>query len=161
MKGELANQEGEMLVSHLIKCLDPEATCELRVDQISVEKVMTKMGLEGLGKIGATRNLRHSRHFDYQQEDFSPIKNQLNIDGMTRPNQGSKSEFQFPVANHKYGALGNWDDRKSKKSRDDQISYQPRDRSPGNFKRANNAASTIDRHLPEFGMDPISRDRLI
>lgn len=34
---ELINQEGEMIIVPLVKCLDPDAVCELRVDQVSSE----------------------------------------------------------------------------------------------------------------------------
>ena len=80
-----------MLISHLTKCLDPEATCELRVDQISVGKVMTKMGIEGLGRIGGGRNPRQSRNLDYQYDDFSPVRNVLHHEDLRVGNHGSKS----------------------------------------------------------------------
>ena len=46
MQSELINQEGEMLIVNLSKCLDSEALCELRVDQVSSDKVMQKIGLD-------------------------------------------------------------------------------------------------------------------
>ena len=36
---DMVNQEGEMIIVPLSKCLDSDATCELRVDQVSSEKI--------------------------------------------------------------------------------------------------------------------------
>lgn len=35
-----------MLVVHLSKCLDSDASCELRVDQVSSEKIMKKVTVD-------------------------------------------------------------------------------------------------------------------
>lgn len=45
-QSELINQEGELLIIPLSKCLDPEATCEIRVQEVTSEKVMRKMQLD-------------------------------------------------------------------------------------------------------------------
>ena len=67
MKGELINQEGEILILHLVRCLDSEATCELRVDQVSSEKVLKKMGLDGFENLGYNAgNAKSTRRNDFQ-----------------------------------------------------------------------------------------------
>lgn len=45
-QAELVHQEGEMMTVHLSKCLDSEASCELRVDQVSSDKVVKKINVE-------------------------------------------------------------------------------------------------------------------
>ena len=59
-----------------------------------------------------------NRQYDYRNDDFSPVSPAKNgkavgFEPITKANQGSKSEYQFPIGNHKFGAA-DWDDRKSR-----------------------------------------------
>lgn len=131
-----------MMVIHLSKCLDSEACCELRVDQVSSEKIMKKVPIE---KVMAAKN----REF---HQDFSPKK----LLEVPKNYTGSRSEYQFPLTNSRQV-------NPIKTKEEGYQSIYQRPRSPANnFRKTNVAATYIERNMPEFGVvDSSNRDKLI
>lgn len=138
MQSELVHQEGEMLVVSLSKCIDQDASCELRVDQVSSEKAIKKVGLDPL----RSYQFRETRS---PGSTNSPIRN------------ATKSEYQIPLN------LNPNRDRSDRFGKDHQSNYNG-SRSPDlNFKRSKfGAAQHLNRISTDIGaFDNSNRDKLI
>jgi hypothetical protein len=118
---------------HLTKCLDAEASCELRVNQVSNER-LSKRAL-----IPTPVYPRHSK------DTFQPTP---------KNNGGTKSEFQFPLTNNNKPSIQLYPREEANLT----IRSPALSRSPNNtFRKAHR-----EQLLPEFGgTDASSRSKLI
>jgi hypothetical protein len=84
VESELIGSEGERVVVPITKCLDSEAVCEIRVDQVATSRVARKSSPK-------KRNILKSEYNpDMNLITWNP-KNKISNEGET------KSEFNFPL----------------------------------------------------------------
>lgn len=85
MENELIGSEGECIAIPISKCLDAEASCEVRVDQVATSRIVRK------GSPKRKPPLRSEYNPDVL---YSSLKPKFHQEGET------KSEYNFPLNNH-------------------------------------------------------------
>jgi len=85
----------------LIKCLDNDACCELRVDQVSTSRVL------------ARSKIRNGKPMGSEYQPDAKVKSPISKYQETGNVGGAKSEFYFPISSNNNNRKNEWD-RKSR-----------------------------------------------